>query len=182
MRFEPLGEAGGFEFVNSIVSGRIPKEYIPAVEKGVKDALSRGVLAGYPIVGIKAILYDGSYHEVDSSEMSFKIAGSMALQEGVRKGDPVILEPIMKVEAVTPEEFMGDVTGDLNSRRAVIEGMGQRGMARTVTALVPLANMFGYATDLRSMSQGRASYTMEFNKYAQVPANVQQEIVGKKQN
>ncbi|MFA5967206.1 MAG: elongation factor G [Patescibacteria group bacterium] len=181
MRFEPLGEAGGFEFVNSIVSGHIPKEYIPAVEKGVKEALSRGVLAGYPIVGIKAILYDGSYHEVDSSEMAFKIAGSMALQEGVRKGDPVILEPIMKVEVVTPEDFMGDVTGDLNSRRAVIEGMGQRGMARTVTALVPLAMMFGYATDLRSMSQGRAAYTMEFNKYAQVPANVQQEIVGKKQ-
>ncbi len=181
MRFEPLGEAGGFEFVNAIVSGRIPKEYIPAVEKGVKEALSRGVLAGYPIVGIKAILYDGSYHEVDSSEMAFKIAGSMALQDGIRKGDPVILEPIMRVEVVTPEEFMGDVTGDLNSRRAVIEGMGQRGLARTVAASVPLAAMFGYATDLRSMSQGRASYTMEFNKYAQVPANIQQEIVGKKQ-
>jgi len=180
MKFEPL-ETGGFEFVNSIVSGHIPKEYIPGVEKGVKEALTRGVLAGYPIVGIKAILYDGSYHEVDSSEMSFKIAGSMALQEGVRKGDPVILEPIMKVEVVTPEEFMGDVTGDLNSKRAVIEGMGQRGSARTVAALVPLAAMFGYATDLRSMSQGRASYTMEFNKYAPVPANIQQEIVGKKQ-
>ena len=181
MKFEPLGEEGGFEFVNSIVSGHIPKEYIPAVEKGVKEALSRGVLAGYPIVGIKATLYDGSYHEVDSSEMSFKIAGSMALQDGVKKGDPVILEPIMKVEVVTPEEFMGDVTGDLNAKRAVIEGMGQRGTARTVSAFVPLAAMFGYATDLRSMSQGRASYTMEFNKYAQVPTNIQQEIIGKKQ-
>ncbi|MFH0912216.1 MAG: elongation factor G [Patescibacteria group bacterium] len=181
MKFEPLDEGGGFEFVNNIVSGHIPKEYIPAVEKGVKEAMTRGVLAGYPLVGIRAILYDGSYHEVDSSEMAFKIAGSMALQDGVRKGDPVILEPVMKVEVVTPEEFMGDVTGDLNSRRSVIEGMGQRGTARTVSALVPLAAMFGYATDLRSMSQGRASYTMEFNKYAQVPANVQQEIIGKKQ-
>jgi len=182
MKFEPLEGDSNFEFVNQIVSGRVPKEYIPAVEKGVKEALSRGVLAGYPMVGIRAILYDGSYHEVDSSEMAFKIAGSMALQEGVRKGDPVILEPIMKVEAVTPEEFMGDVTGDLNSRRSMIEGMGQRGNAKTISALVPLAEMFGYATDLRSMTQGRASYTMEFNKYAQVPANVQQEIVGKKQN
>lgn len=181
MKFEPI-EGGGFEFVNSIVSGRVPKEYIPAVEKGVQEALSRGVVAGYPIVGIKATLYDGSYHEVDSSEMAFKIAGSMALQDGVKKGDPVILEPIMKVEVVTPEDFMGDVTGDLNSRRAIIEGMGQRGTARTVTALVPLASMFGYATELRSMSQGRASYTMEFSKYAEVPTNIQMEIAGKKQN
>jgi len=181
MKFEPFNEEGGFEFVNKIVSGRIPKEYIPAVEKGVKEAMTRGVLAGYPVVGIRAILYDGSYHEVDSSEMAFKIAGSMALQDGVKKGDPVLLEPVMKVEAVTPEEFMGDVTGDLNSRRAIIEALGQRGTARTVTALVPLAQMFGYATDLRSMTQGRASYTMEFNKYADVPANVQQEIIGKRQ-
>ncbi|MBU1092348.1 elongation factor G [Patescibacteria group bacterium] len=181
MKFEPFNEEGGFEFVNKIVSGRIPKEYIPAVEKGVKEAMTRGVLAGYPVVGIRAILYDGSYHEVDSSEMAFKIAGSMALQDGVKKGDPVLLEPVMKVEAVTPEEFMGDVTGDLNSRRAIIEALGQRGTARTVTALVPLAQMFGYATDLRSMTQGRASYTMEFNKYANVPVNVQQEIIGKRQ-
>ncbi|HAR55016.1 TPA: elongation factor G [Patescibacteria group bacterium] len=181
MKFEPFNEEGSFEFVNSIVSGHIPKEYIPAVEKGIKEAMTRGVLAGYPVVGIKATLYDGSYHDVDSSEMAFKIAGSMALQDGVKKGDPVLLEPIMKVEAVTPEEFMGDVTGDLNSRRAIIESLGQRGTARTVTALVPLAAMFGYATDLRSMTQGRASYTMEFSKYADVPANVQQEIIGKRQ-
>ena len=181
MKLEPFNEEGGFEFVNKIVSGRIPKEYIPAVEKGVKEAMTRGVLAGYPVVGIRAILYDGSYHEVDSSEMAFKIAGSMALQDGVKKGDPVLLEPIMKIEAVTPEEFMGDVTGDLNSRRAIIEALGQRGTARTVSALVPLAQMFGYATDLRSMTQGRASYTMEFSKYAEVPTNVQQEIIGKRQ-
>ena len=182
MKFEPLGEEGEFEFVNKIVSGRIPKEYIPAVEKGVKEAMTKGGVAGYPLVGIKATLYDGSYHNVDSSEIAFKIAGSMALRDGVKQGDPVILEPIMRVEVVVPEDFMGDVTGDLNSRRSIIEGMGQRGSARTVIAMVPLASMFGYATDLRSMSQGRASYTMEFYKYAEVPANVQQEIIGKRQS
>ncbi|MEA1909445.1 MAG: elongation factor G [Patescibacteria group bacterium] len=184
MKFEPLGEEGDedFKFVNKIVSGRIPKEYIPAVEKGAREAMSKGVVAGYPLVSIKATLYDGSYHDVDSSEMAFKIAGSMALQDGVKQGNPVILEPIMKVEVVVPEEFMGDVTGDLNSRRSIIEGMGQRGTARTVTALVPLASMFGYATDLRSMTQGRASYTMEFHKYAEVPGNVQEEIIGKRQS
>jgi elongation factor G len=182
MKFEPATDPEtSFEFVNKIVGGKIPKEYIPAVEKGVREAMSRGVVAGYPVTGIVATLYDGSYHEVDSSEAAFKIAGSLALQEGVKKGDPVILEPIMKVEAVTPEDFLGDVTGDLNSRRAIIEGMGQRGNARTVLALVPLAEMFGYATDLRSMTQGRAVYTMEFSRYAPVPANIQEEIIGQRQ-
>lgn len=181
MTVEPLeNPETDFEFVNGIVGGKIPKEYIPAVEKGVKEAMSKGVLAGYPVTDLKVTLYDGSYHEVDSSEAAFKIAGSMALQEGVKKGSPVILEPIMKVEVVTPEDFLGDVTGDLNSRRAIIEGMGQRGNARTIAALVPLAQMFGYATDLRSMTQGRAAYTMEFNKYAPVPSNVQEEIIGQR--
>jgi len=179
MKFEPL-DTGGFEFVNKIVGGVIPKEYIPATQKGVEAALTRGVIAGYPVVDIKVTLIDGSYHEVDSNEMAFQIAGSMCLQEGVKKGNPVILEPVMKVEVVTPEEYAGDVMGDLNSKRGRIEGMSDRANAKVIQALVPLAEMFGYATNLRSMSQGRAAYTMEFDHYEKVPANIQAELVAKK--
>ncbi len=179
IKFEPL-ETGGFEFVNKIVGGVIPREYIPAVQKGLESSLTRGVIAGYPVVDIKATLIDGSYHEVDSNEMAFQIAGSMCLSEGVRKGNPVVLEPIMKVEAVTPEEYAGDVMGDLNSKRGRIEGMTDRANAKVIRALVPLAEMFGYATNLRSMSQGRASSTMEFDHYEKVPANIQAELIAKK--
>ena len=157
----------------------IPREYIPAVEKGVREAIETGVLAGYPVVDVKATLIDGSYHEVDSSEMAFKIAGSMAFKEGAAKAKPVILEPIMAVEVVVPEEFMGDVIGDLNSRRGRIQGMESRGRAQVITAQVPLAEMFGYATDLRSMTQGRATYTMQFSHYEPVPQTISEEIAAK---
>ncbi len=179
IKFEPK-EDGGFEFVNKIVGGVIPREYIPAVQKGVESSLTRGVIAGYPVVDIRATLFDGSYHEVDSNEMAFQIAGSMCLQEGVRKGNPVVLEPIMKVEVVTPEDYAGDIMGDLNSKRGKIEGMTDRTNAKVIRAHVPLAEMFGYATNLRSMSQGRAMYTMEFDHYEKVPANIQAELVAKK--
>jgi len=179
IRFEPK-EDGGFEFVNKVVGGVIPKEYIPAVQKGVEGALTRGVIAGYPVVDIRATLFDGSYHEVDSNEMAFQIAGSMCLQEGVRKGEPAVLEPVMKVEVVTPEDYAGDVMGDLNAKRGRIEGMTDRTNVKVIRALVPLAEMFGYATNLRSMSQGRASYTMEFDHYEKVPASIQAELVAKK--
>lgn len=179
IKFEPL-DTGGFEFVNKIVGGVIPREYIPAVQKGVESSLTRGVIAGYPVVDIKATLFDGSYHEVDSNEMAFQIAGSICLQEGVKKGNPVVLEPIMKVEVVTPEDYAGDVMGDLNSKRGRIEGMTDRANAKVIRSLVPLAEMFGYATNLRSMSQGRASYTMEFDHYEKVPANIQAELIAKK--
>jgi len=173
-------EAGaGFEFENAIVGGVIPREYIKPVEEGVKEAMQNGVLAGYPVVDVKVKLYDGSYHDVDSNEMAFKIAGSMALQEGVKKGDPVMLEPVMKVEVTVPEEFMGDVIGDLNSKRGRIQEMTDRGQAKVVQAFVPLAEMFGYTTTLRSMTQGRASNSMEFDHYAEVPPNVAEEIIGK---
>jgi elongation factor G len=174
------GEPGsGFVWENGIVGGVVPREYITPTENGVKDALQNGVIAGYPVVDIKARIYDGSYHDVDSSEMAFKIAGSMALQEGVRKADPVILEPVMKVEVVTPEEYMGDVIGDLNSKRGRIEKMEDRSGAKVIDAIVPLAEMFGYTTTLRSMTQGRASNTMEFDHYEEVPRNVAEEIIGK---
>lgn len=179
LELQPNESAEGFEFINKIVGGAIPREFIPAVEQGVKEAMQNGVIAGYPVVDIKVTLYDGSYHDVDSSELAFKIAGSMALQEGVRKADPVILEPIMKVEVVTPEEFMGDVIGDLNSKRGRIEKMEDRAGVKVVDAKVPLAEMFGYATTLRSMTQGRASSTMEFDHYAEVPRNVADEIIGR---
>jgi elongation factor G len=169
-----------FEFENAIVGGVVPREYIKPVEEGIKEAMGNGVLAGYPVVDLKAKLYDGSYHEVDSSEMAFKIAGSMALQEGVRKADPVILEPVMKVEVTTPEEFMGDVVGDINSKRGRIEQMSDRAGAKIIDAMVPLSEMFGYATTLRSMTQGRAAYSMEFDHYADVPRNVAEELIGKK--
>ena len=175
-------EAGeGFEFIDKIVGGTIPREFIPAVEKGVKEALTRGVIAGYPLVDISVTLYDGSYHDVDSSEMSFQIAGSMALQAGVKKADPIILEPIMKVEVVTPEESMGDVLGDLNSKRCQIQEMSDRAKMKVIDAMVPLAEMFGYSTTLRSATQGRATYTMEFDHYAEVPAHIAQKIIEGKQ-
>ncbi len=180
LRVEPLGEGKGFEFVNEIKGGIIPQEYIPAIQKGVKEAMENGVLAGYPMVDIKVAVYDGSFHEVDSSEAAFKIAGSIAFQEAAKRAKPVILEPIMKVEVITPEQFMGDVVGDLNSKRGQIEEMIDQGegtaAVKVVKAKVPLASLFGYATQLRSMSQGRASYSMEFDHYAEVPANVTEKI------
>ena len=173
-------EAGtGFEFENAIVGGAIPREYIKPVEEGVREAMQNGVVAGYPVVDVKVKLYDGSYHDVDSSEMAFKIAGSIAFQEVAKKADPIILEPIMKVEVVTPEDFMGDIIGDLNSKRGRVEKMEDRGQAKVIDAFVPLAEMFGYTTTLRSMTQGRASNSMEFDHYEEVPRNVAEEIIGK---
>lgn len=177
LEIEPLEPGAGFEFVNKIVGGVVPKEYIPAVEAGVKEAMMSGVLAGYPVVDVRVTIVDGSYHEVDSSEMAFKIAGSMGFKEGAKKANPVLLEPIMHVEVTTPEEFLGDVMGDLNSRRGQIEGMEQRGNGQVVRAKVPLSEMFGYATDLRSQTQGRAAYTMQFSHYAAVPANIAQTVM-----
>ncbi len=180
IRLEPQEAGKGYEFVNGIVGGVVPKEYIPAVDKGIQEAMRNGVLAGFPVVDIKVTLYDGSYHEVDSSEMAFKIAGSMAFKEGCSKAKPMLLEPIMKVEVVTPEENMGDVMGDLNSRRGMIQGMEDSPSGKIIRAEVPLAQMFGYATDLRSATQGRATYSMEFAKYSEVPASIA-EAVAKKQ-
>jgi elongation factor G len=177
IKAEPLPRGSGFEFVNAIVGGIIPKEYIPAVQKGIEEAMQSGPLIGFPVVDVKVTLYDGSYHEVDSSEMAFKIAGSMAIKEAVQKGDPVILEPIMRVEVTTPEEYMGDVIGDLNSRRGQILGMEPRGNAQVIRAYVPLAEMFGYATDLRSKTQGRGSFVMFFDHYQEVPKQVQEKLI-----
>ena len=175
----PLDGEATYEFVNAVTGGRIPKEYIPSVDAGAQDAMQYGVLAGYPLVGLKLTLADGQHHEVDSSEMAFKIAGSMALKEAARRADPVLLEPMMAVEVVTPEENMGDVIGDLNSRRGIIQAMEERGGARVVRALVPLSEMFGYVSDLRSKTQGRASYSMQFDSYNEVPTNVAKEIIAK---
>ena len=177
IKAEPLGRGSGFEFVNAIVGGVIPREYIPAVQKGIEEAMQSGPLTGFPIVDIKVTLYDGSYHEVDSSEMAFKIAGSMAIKEAIEKGGAAILEPIMRVEVITPEEFLGSIIGDLNSRRGQIQGMEERGNARLVRAFVPLAEMFGYANDMRSMSQGRAQFSMFFDHYEQVPQNIAQKLI-----
>ncbi len=177
IKAEPLPRGGGFEFVNAIVGGVIPKDFIPAVQKGVEEAMQSGPLIGFPVVDLKVTLYDGSYHEVDSSEMAFKIAASMALKDAVKKGRPAILEPIMKVEVVTPEDYLGDVIGDLNSRRGQILGMEPRGNAQVVRAYVPLAEMFGYATDLRSKTQGRASFVMFFDHYAEVPKQIQEKLM-----
>ncbi|MCL0062819.1 elongation factor G [Peptococcaceae bacterium] len=179
IEIEPLERGAGYEFVNKIVGGVIPKEYIPAVDAGIREAMETGVLAGYPMLDIRVMLFDGSYHEVDSSEMAFKVASSMAFKEGAKKADPVLLEPIMKVEVIVPEEYMGDVMGDINSRRGRIESMDQRGNSRVVTAYVPLAEMFGYATDLRSRTQGRGQYTMQFARYEEAPKNVAEEIINK---
>src|SRR5204863_6503552 len=167
----------GFDFVNKIKGGAIPSAFIPAVEQGIEEALASGVRAGYPMVDVRVELVDGSYHEVDSSEMAFKIAGSMAVQEAARRADPSLLEPVMAVEVVTPEEFLGDVIGDLSRRRGKVQGQEPRGNALAVEAFVPLGEMFGYATDLRSSTQGRASYTMQFERYEEVPKNIEDEIV-----
>jgi elongation factor G len=173
-------EAGkGYEFQNSVVGGSIPREFIPAIDKGVTESLASGVLAGYPVVDVKVEVYDGSYHDVDSSEMAFKMAASMAFKDGCKKAKPVLLEPIMDVEVVTPEDYMGDVVGDLNRRRGRIGSMEQRGMARVISSEVPLSEMFGYATDLRSSTQGRASYTMKFKHYEDVPSNIANELIAR---
>jgi elongation factor G len=179
MDLEPTGPGGGYEFVDKVTGGDIPREYIPAVDAGIQEAMEGGVIAGYPLVDVRAILSGGSYHDVDSSEMAFKIAGSMALKKAARQAKPVLLEPIMAVEVVTPEDYMGDVIGDLSSRRGKVEGMEQRGNAQVVRSQVPLAEMFGYATDLRSRTQGRATYTMQFDSYQQVPESIAQEIVAR---
>lgn len=180
VEFEPLEQGGGFEFVNKIVGGVIPKEYIAPIEQGIKEAMQNGILAGYPAVDIKATVYDGSYHDVDSSEMAFKIAGSMAFKAGAEKADPVIMEPIMKVEVTVPEEYMGEVIGDMNSRRGRVEGMEANGNSQIVRGYVPLAEMFGYATDLRSKTQGRGTYVMLFDHYEEVPKNIAEGIIAKR--
>lgn len=179
LRIEPREPGAGYEFVNQIVGGVVPKEYIPAVDQGVQEQMGNGVIAGYPVVDLKVILFDGSYHDVDSSEMAFKIAGSMGFKEGAKKADPVLLEPIMKVEVVTPEEYMGDVMGDLNRRRGLVQGMEDVPAGKVIRAEVPLAAMFGYATDLRSATQGRATYSMEFAKYNEAPANIAEAVIKK---
>ena len=181
IKIEPLEQGAGYEFVNEIVGGVVPKEYIPAVDKGIQEQLKNGVLAGFPVVDVKVTLFDGSYHDVDSSEMAFKIAGSMAFKEGFMKAKPVLLEPVMKVEVETPEEYMGDVIGDLNRRRGLVQGMDDLvGGVKQVRAEVPLSEMFGYATDLRSATQGRASYSMEFSHYSEAPSNISEAIISKK--
>jgi elongation factor G len=179
IKLEPQATGGGFEFVDAVKGGSIPREYIPAVEKGIREALDNGVLAGYPVVDVKVTLFDGSYHDVDSSEIAFKIAGSMAFKQAARKASPVLLEPIMSVEVVVPEDFMGDVIGDLSSRRGKVLGMDTRPAAQAIDARVPLAQMFGYATDVRSMTQGRATYTMQFSHYEPVPSAVAEGIIAK---
>ena len=182
IHLEPTGPGGGFEFVDEITGGRIPREYIPAVEAGIRDALEGGVLAGYPMVDVRATLIDGSYHDVDSSEMAFRIAGSIAVQEAARRAGAQLLEPVMAVEVLTPEEYMGDIIGDINSRRGQMEGSEQRGNALAIRARVPLSEMFGYATDLRSKTQGRATYTMQFAEYQPVPENIATEVITTRQN
>ena len=181
LRIEPLEAGKGYEFGNEVVGGVVPKEYIPAVDKGVQEQIANGVLAGYPVVDVKVTIFDGSYHEVDSSEMAFKIAGSMAFKSGFMKANPVLLEPLMKVEVETPEEYMGDVIGDLNRRRGLVEGMEDGPTGKIVRAMVPLAEMFGYATDLRSQTQGRASYVMEFGHYAEAPKNIADAVIAARQ-
>ncbi|MBF2760854.1 MAG: elongation factor G [Ectothiorhodospiraceae bacterium AqS1] len=181
LRIEPLEPGSGYEFEDSIVGGVVPKEYIPAVNKGIKEQMENGVIAGYPVVDVKATLFDGSYHDVDSSEMAFKMAGSMCFREGAKKAGAMLLEPMMKVEVVTPEEYMGDVMGDLSRRRGIVQGMDDTPAGRSIQAEVPLKEMFGYATDLRSLSQGRATFTMEFEKYTEVPSAIADEIIKRNQ-
>jgi elongation factor G len=179
LELEPLEAGKGFEFENDVVGGAVPKEYVPAVEKGIREAMEEGVLAGYPMVDFKVILVDGSYHDVDSSEIAFKIAASMGFKEGCRRASPTLLEPVMSLEVIVPEEYMGDVIGDLNSRRGKIHGMRVRAGAQVITADVPLKEMFGYATDLRSKTQGRGVFTMQFSRYEPVPKQIAEEIIGK---
>jgi elongation factor G len=177
LRIEPLPPGSGYEFLNEIVGGVVPREYISAVDKGIQEQMSNGVIAGYPVVDCRVALYDGSYHDVDSSEVAFKIAASMSFKDGAAKAKPVLLEPVMSVEVVTPEDYMGDVNGDLSRRRGVLQGLEDSPSGKIIKAEVPLAEMFGYATDLRSMSQGRATYTMEFDKYNHVPSNVADSVI-----
>ena len=179
LKLEPQEPGAGFTFENKIVGGVVPREYIQPIENGVKEAMENGVVAGYPMVDIKVTVFDGSYHDVDSSEMAFKIAGSMGFKAGAAKAQPALLEPYMKVEVIVPEDYMGDVIGDLNSRRGRIEGMEARAGAQSIRAFVPLAEMFGYATDLRSRTQGRGNYSMEFDHYEDVPKNIAEAIVAK---
>jgi elongation factor G len=179
LRLEPNESGKGYEFENEIVGGTVPKEYIPAVDKGIQEAMKNGVIAGFPVVDVKVALTDGSYHEVDSSEMAFKIAGSMGFKEGASRAQPVLLEPVMKVEVVTPEDYLGSVTGDLNRRRGMLHGTEDAPAGKIIRAEVPLSEMFGYATDLRSATQGRATYTMEFGRYMQVPPNIAEGIISK---
>ena len=179
LHIEPKETGEGYEFVDKIVGGAIPREYIPAVDKGVQEQLENGVISGHPVVDVKVTLFDGSYHDVDSSEMAFKIAGSICIKEGAKLADPVVLEPVMKVEVVTPEDYMGDVMGDLNRRRGMVQGMEDSPSGTIVKAEVPLAEMFGYATDLRSITQGRANYSMEFGRYAETPNNIAEQIIKK---
>jgi elongation factor G len=176
LRVEPQEVGEGYQFVDEVKGGVIPKEYIPAIEKGVKEAMQSGVSAGYPVVDVKVTVYDGSYHEVDSSEIAFKMAAIFAFKDACQKANPVLLEPIMKVEVTTPEEYMGNIIGDLNAKRGQVDEMTERGNAKVVLAKVPLAEMFGYATSLRSMSQGRANYVMEFSHYNEVPRNILEKI------
>jgi elongation factor G len=180
INLEPTGgDGGGYEFENKVTGGRVPREYIPSVDAGCQEAAEFGVLAGYPLVGVKVTLQDGAYHDVDSSELAFKIAGSMAFKEAARKADPALLEPMMAVEVTTPEDYMGDVIGDLNGRRGQIQEMGERHGVKVIKSTVPLSEMFGYVGDLRSKTQGRAVFTMQFDSYAEVPGNVAQEIIAK---
>ncbi|MDH5730541.1 MAG: elongation factor G, partial [Gammaproteobacteria bacterium] len=179
LRIEPREPGTGYEFENAIVGGVVPREYIPAVDKGIQEQMENGVVAGYPMVDVKVTLIDGSYHDVDSNEMAFKIAGSMGFRDGAKNAHPVLLEPIMKVEVVTPEDYMGDVMGDLNRRRGLVQGMDDNPSGKVIRAEVPLSEMFGYATDLRSATQGRATYSMEFEKYSEAPANVAEAIIKK---
>ena len=180
LKIEPREPGTGYEFVNGIVGGVVPREYIPAVDKGIQEQMQNGVIAGFPVVDVKVTLFDGSYHDVDSSEMAFKIAGSMGFKEGAKKASPALLEPIMKVEVVTPEEYMGDVMGDISRRRGILQGMEDSPAGKIIRAEVPLAEMFGYATDLRSATQGRATYTMEFCKYTEAPNNIAEAVIKKK--
>jgi elongation factor G len=179
LRLEPLPADSEYEFVNEVIGGAVPKEFINAVDKGVQEQMKNGCVAGYPLLAMKVVIFDGSYHDVDSNEMAFKIAGSMALKAGALKADPALLEPIMKVEVVTPEDYMGDIIGDLNRRRGIVLGMDDSVSGKVIDAEVPLAEMFGYSTDLRSASQGRATYTMEFTKYQEVPNNVADGIINR---
>ncbi|MGH8401773.1 MAG: elongation factor G, partial [Gammaproteobacteria bacterium] len=179
LKIEPQEAGKGYEFVNGIVGGVVPREYIPAVDKGIVEQMKNGILAGYPVVDVKVTIFDGSYHDVDSNEMAFKIAGSMGFKEGCRRAKPVLLEPIMKVEVVTPEDFMGDIIGDLNRRRGIVQGTEDAPAGKIVRAEVPLAEMFGYATSMRSATQGRATYSMEFEKYMETPANVAEAVIKK---
>jgi len=181
LKIEPLEAGKGFEFVNKIVGGTVPREYIAPVEAGIKEAMATGVIAGYPVIDLRATLFDGSYHDVDSSEIAFKIAASMGFKEGVRRAKPVLLEPVMKVEVEVPEQYMGDVIGNLSSRRGHIEEMESRAGIQTIKAKVPLATMFGYSTDLRSLTQGRGNYTMEFNEYREVPKALADQLIEKVQ-